>query len=276
MSSTRARLLWSATVLFAITAVILFYGHFANDRLIAETAARIDAGRTLAPEARFAEYVRFATTELRDPTLDELPPGFVRWYYRYNPLHPGPADVLRWGSDYRGQCGSHSAVVIAMLRQHGVPARPLLLCNDRGHVVHTVVEAGIGGRWAVADPTFGIVFRRRDGQLATREEIAADPERFHAQVDGVRNYLPEYDYDSVTLMNWNKLPVVFPLVRRGLELTLGPERTERIAKPLLWLRPRASFGLLCLLVAMTSGLLAIRSRRREREDSGSGWLTGGR
>lgn len=276
MLSTCARLLWTTTALFAMTAAFLFYGHFANDRLIAATAARIDAGRELTPEQRFVEYVRFASTELRDPTFDELPTGFVRWYYRHNPLHPGPADVLRWGSDYRGQCGSHSAVVIAMLRMRGVPARPLLLCNDRGRVVHTVVEADIDGRWVVADPTFDVVFRNRDGRLATRAEIAADPARFHAQVDGVRNYLPEYDYDLVTLMNWNKLPVVFPLVRRGLELTLGPERTERIAKPLLWLRPRASYGLLCLLGAMTSGVLAARTKRRTRGDSGSDWLASSR
>lgn len=266
MKRAVSRILWTAATVFAGLSVLLFMQHLRNDQLIRTTVRRIDAGRAMTSEQRLTTYVEFAARRLRNPTLDEIEPVSVRWYYQLNPLHPGPADVLRWGSDYRGPCGSHSAVVIAFLQVHGIRSRPLLLLDDGGKSVHTVVEMLHEGRWVVADPTYGLVFRTADGRLATHEDLAADTTTFRAQVAGVPGYVSFYDYDDVSLMNWRKIPVLLPVVRATLEATLGPERTRQIAKPLIWLRPRASFGLLSLIAALICVVLALMQSRMEQMD----------
>ncbi len=263
------RALWLLTSAFGVVAVLLFVQHFENDALIARTANRIDGGRPMTPEEHFVRDVQFVAHQLPDQLTNDQRPMLVRWYYRLNPLHPGAADVIRWGSDYRGPCGSHSNVVIALLAVRGVRSRPLLITNDENRVIHTVVEALIDGRWVVADPTYGIVYRRRDGRLATREEIAADPALFHATVKGFPSYNPTYDYDTVTLMNWYKVPVIMPAAKAALNAILGERRADQITKPLLWLRPRASFGVLFLGLALACGTFAARTGRN-RHDSRSG------
>jgi hypothetical protein len=264
--SVRPRLLWVASALLALCSALLFAQHATNDRLIDATATRIDAGRRLTAEQHLVRDVAFARTQLHTNTLATLHPAWVRWYYRWNPLHPGPADVLRWGSDYRGPCGSYSNVVSALLGSHGIPNRLLLIRDDDGAVLHTVVEARIGGRWVVADPSFGIVYRNREGRLATAAELAADTALFRAQTRDVPGYRPEYDYDSVTLMNWRKIPVVMPALKALLDATIGRERADQIAKPVIWVHPRATLGSLCLAAGALLMLGALWSTVRR-----SGW-----
>ena len=222
---------------------------------MADTARRIRGDRVLTPEQLLVRFTDFACANLGNPAFAQLSPP-VRLYYLLNPMHPGPGDVLRWGSDYRGGCGSHTRVVIALLRASGVESRPLFLLNDRGKVIHTVVHAHIEGRWVVSDPYFGIVFRRRDGTLATVEDIAADERRFREQVDRARGYVLTYDYDRVSLMNWEKVPVVLPAVHDALVALIGAERVKAIARPSIWMWPRAMLSAISLALAVLAAGLA--------------------
>lgn len=182
---------WFGAVLLFLLSGVLLAAYKGDRRLIAELAERVDGGRTLTKDQRFALYVGFAHRELRDPSYDEIQSGLVRFYYRFNPLHPGPGDVVRWGSHHRGPCGSHSRVVIAMLESRGVPSRVRLLLDESGKSIHTVVECLADGRWVIGDAAFGIAFRQRDGRPATAEYLATDTAFFHAQVDTVPGYHPE-------------------------------------------------------------------------------------
>ena len=111
------RAAWIGAALFALLSAALFAAYSSERRLMVRLAERIDAGRQLTGDQRLALYVQFARRDLRDPTrLEDIHPWPVALYYRFNPLHPGPGDVVQWGSDYLGACGSHSRVVVAMLR----------------------------------------------------------------------------------------------------------------------------------------------------------------
>ena len=229
-------------------------------------AERIDAGRQLTGAQRLELYVRFARHELRDPQAPgDVHPWPIRLYYVLNPLHPGPGDVVQWGSDYRGSCGSHSRVVTAMLEARGVPSRLRLLLDDRGRSLHTVVEARVGGRWVVGDAAFGVAFVRRDGAPATAAELAADTAYFRAQVDTIAGYQRAYDYNSTTLLNWQKVPVVLPALRAGLVRVLGAKRVAELARPSIWMWPRLFYAWVCLVLSGVCALWALRLSAAARE-----------
>jgi len=255
------RFVWIVTIALALLGLALqiYYRH---DRvMLSRLAVQLDAGRSLTSEQRLERYVAFAHGDLvllRGP--EDLSSGLVRLYYRLNPLHPGPADVLRWGADYRGSCGSQSSVVVALLQARGIPSRHLFVFNRRGESVHDIVEARIGGRWVVADPQFRLVFRRPDGQLATARDLADDKRILHAFADSIPRYAGTYTYDSTGNMNWRKVPVVLPALKALLERTIGPERVSRIVRPGLWMWPKAFYSLVCFALAVCGAALALSMR----------------
>jgi len=262
-----ARLAWTAAALLAVVATLLLWQDSRDHRLIAQAALSLETGRSLTPAQRFEAYLHYAHDAIRkNRSKGEIPSRWVRLYYVLNPTHPGPADVLRWGSDYRGGCGSHVRVVVTMLQAAGMQARPLIVLSPAGKNIHTVVEGWVDGRWVVGDPLYGIAFRDRAGQLATVKELVADRPLFMKQVSGAPGYDKElYDYDQVTLFNWNKIPVLLPAVRRVLVLLLGEARVQDIVRPSLWMWPAEFWSLVCYLGAVVCALigwLAGRSRRR--------------
>lgn len=244
-----------ASVLFLLGAG-LYVAYRSDRQFVAEVAKGVDAGRNLTDAQRLEIYVGYAFHGIRNPRYEEINPWPVRLYYALNPMHPGPGDVLRWGSDYRGGCGSHTRAVQAMLQARGVRSRPLFILDDRGHSIHTVVEARIGSRWIVADPLCGVVYHRRDGALATRQDLAADTVQFRAQVKMIPGYDRRYDYDSVTLLNWKKVPLLLPALRWLLTRIIGPDRVAAIERPEIWMWPRALASLTCLVTAALSAFAA--------------------
>ncbi len=257
------RALWLASAAFAVVGLWLMLAYQADRQLLARTAREADGGPAPTPAERLERYVRFANQSIRNPRYEDLHPLSVKLYYRFSPFHPGPGDVLRWGGDYRGSCGSHVRVVVAMLQSAGIPAHHLQILDTRGHAIHSVVQAEIGGRWVVADALYGIVYRRRDGALATAEDLNLDRPNFRAQVQGVRGYdSTNYDFDQVTSFNWNKIPVLLPTLRKVLVVFLGEERVSQIARPDIWMWPQLCYGLACLAVAVGLALAASRRARR--------------
>jgi hypothetical protein len=257
-----ARPLWIAALVLALGAAGLQAAHQADVRYMAALTRRVDAGRALTDSERVEVYVDYAIHHLRQPRLGELHPWGVKLYYMVNPMHPGPADVVRWGADYRGPCGSYSRVVHTMLNQHRVPNRVVLLQDDRGRPIHTVLEVRVNDRWVVTDPSFGLVFHRRDGALATRADLAADPGLLQAEVDSLPSYDPRYDYSSTTLLNWQKIPVVLPAARALLVALLGETRVAGITRPDIWIWPRELLAAVFLLASSAfAGVAAWRSRR---------------
>src|SRR5262245_34051229 len=95
----------------------------------------------------------------------------------YGILKARPEDVLRYG----GFCGNKSRLLVTLLRTRGIEARVMYVFNtegwtrpDVGHpYVTAIVEVGMGGRWAIADPYIGTFFRRQDGLPAAATDLAA-------------------------------------------------------------------------------------------------------
>jgi hypothetical protein len=245
----RVSVLWLIAVACMALSAGAWLAHRSEVRTLDELARRVRGEGPKSSEEILVTFTDFVHRSIRNPGFSDLPP-LVRAYYWLNPVHPGPGDVIRWGSDYRGGCGSHTGVLVAMLRASGIEARPFFLLDSAGSSRHTVVQARIDGRWVISDPNFGILYRRRDGVLATAQEIAADEPRFEEQVASVPGYNPVFRYDHVALLNWRKVPVLLPALRRLLVFLLGEERVGNLARPDVWMWPRAMLALVGLCGAI--------------------------
>ncbi len=252
-----------AAIAFAVLGLALLAAHAEELVRIRRVAAREVDGEGSTPEQRLSRAVRFVQREVRvNRRPQDVSPWPVRLYYQLSPLHPGPGDVLRWGTDYRGPCGSKSRLVKAILKAGGDAVRLRLLLDDEGTSVHTVVEVRDGDRWILADPTYGIVYHLRDGRGATAEDLGADTALFRAHVDTIPGYGAGYDYDAHTLLNWEKVPILLPAIRDLLTRVMGAERVAEIKRPTLWMYPRLFYALAFLGLALLCLLVRRRLPRR--------------
>jgi hypothetical protein len=250
-------------VVALVVDILAMLSYISDQRFFRSLAHGLVAGRHLSDQDMLALFVDYAHDDLRRPTYRDLPSPLIRLYYKFNPLHPSARNVVKYGCDYRGGCGSSSRVVMALLSAEGIPSRSMILLDGDGRRVHAVVNARIEGRWAVADPLYGIVFLRADSTVATAEDLHADRELFLTNAAHHPTYPAEvYNYDHYALFNWNKVPVVLPAIRRTLVRTIGEERTAAITRPRIWMYPLPAFA--AALSAFTLVLAAIVFLRRRR------------
>jgi len=188
----------------------------------------------------------------RIPPVTALPgrkaPGWVRLYYRIFPFKPDPRTVLRYGTDYRGPCGSRSRVLAALLEAQGIPARLTSLHDPHRRALHTVVEADCGSGWAVLDPTYNLSFPDEEGKLLSAEKLKEREDLFLRITTGKKGtavpyhtFYPQerYTYQDVYPFNWEAVPGVFPAIRSLLSLFIQGEKLDRcIAWPDSYRRPK--------------------------------------
>lgn len=84
-----------------------------------------------------------------------------------------PRRILETGSEY---CGHLSAAMATLLASGGYRVRELHLSNGQAPPgTHAVVEVDYGGAWHLYDPTYGTIYRNRDGAVASYKELRLDP-----------------------------------------------------------------------------------------------------
>lgn len=230
-------------VVALVVDIIAWVSYISDQRFFRSLAEELFEGKRPTDQEILTRFVDYAHKELERPSYEDLPSPLIKLYYRYNPFHPSPRDVIEYGCDYRGGCGSSSRVVMALLSAAGIPSRSLILLDDEGRRIHAVVNAFVRGRWAVADPLYGIVFIRGDSTLVTAEELREDRGLFLSNVTPVPEYPADlFVYDNYALLNWKKIPVIMPAARRVLSRTIGEERTASITRPRIWMYPLPAFA----------------------------------
>jgi hypothetical protein len=153
-------------------------------------------------------------------------------------------------------CGTFSHVLLRSLQAAGIESRYVQMRTRDLWAGHILVEASVGGRWAVLDPLFGLSFRRPDGRLASAEDVHADWAWYSSQVPS--HYPSAYDYRDIRYTNWERSGWTRWLGQTLLPRILGAERAREFSvRPYLskvylvravevaaaW----ACFGLLCLV-----------------------------
>ncbi len=121
-------------------------------------ARRVTAGAATPQEAadRLAAFVYLnVRTPVGAPVIDD-----------------SAADVLIRGFGY---CDQAVFAFVRLLEEVGIRGRVTELRTPDGASPHTVAEVLLGGDWRVYDVFYGFTPRAPDGQVATRQQIVADP-----------------------------------------------------------------------------------------------------
>lgn len=83
-----------------------------------------------------------------------------------------PRRVLETGSQF---CGHLSIAMETLLSVGGYRSRAVhMIDGGQPLASHAVVEVFYNGRWHLYDPTFGLTFRKSDGQLASYNDLRLD------------------------------------------------------------------------------------------------------
>jgi hypothetical protein len=91
---------------------------------------------------------------------------------------------------------------------------------------HMLVEVWSDGRWMVMDPLFDQFFTKPDGSLASFEEVHNNFSYYSKQLHP--DYPKKYQYQDVRYTNWNKIPVVSPLLKKVFDLVYGEKKADQI------------------------------------------------
>jgi len=84
-----------------------------------------------------------------------------------------PREILECGSCY---CSNLALAMAAITAAGNYPTRTVHLSDSPEHqYTHVVVEVYYGDHWHLYDPTYGVFFRNRNGEIASYRELRLDP-----------------------------------------------------------------------------------------------------
>ncbi|MDP2942023.1 MAG: transglutaminase-like domain-containing protein, partial [Candidatus Omnitrophota bacterium] len=69
-----------------------------------------------------------------------------------------------------GYCDQQSGIFVTLLRNRQIPAR-LVFLQDTNGSSHCVSEVLIDKKWRILDVTYGFIFRTKEGEIATFDDI---------------------------------------------------------------------------------------------------------
>jgi hypothetical protein len=145
-------------------------------------------------------------------------------------LHPTTIDLMT----ANGACGSFSYVLARLYEGYHFPVRIAQMKAKGQYAAHNIVEVKTRQGWVVVDPLFDVYFKKPDHGLASFADVQADWENYRKQLPD--NYDSNYSYSGVRYTNWTKVPLLFPAVKKILDLTLGKQKADTISIRTYFLR----------------------------------------
>lgn len=164
----------------------------------------------------------------------------------------------------QGACGSHAYVLARLLQEMNIEIRIPQMTVQGQSAGHIIVEAKTSSGWVVLDALSNVYFTRPDGNLAGFDDVKNNWNYYQRQVPA--NYNMAYRYEGVRYTNWDKIPVVMPLIKNVMYWTMGKERTDSYSLRSLGLNKyKVLFNITLgayLLVILFSINFYIKARRR--------------
>jgi hypothetical protein len=140
--------------------------------------------------------------------------------FKVDYMHPATIDLMT----ARGACGSYSMVLARLLQTYHYAVRIGQMKAGGSFAAHNIIETEINNRWIVLDPTFNLYFVTPDNKLATFKDIKNNWSFYSKQVPS--NYDMNYKYEDVRYMNWEKVPVLFPVAKKIFSAIFGKETID--------------------------------------------------
>ena len=143
-------------------------------------------------------------------------------------------------------CGTATNAFVNLAASSGLESRRLLLLDENRSAKHVVAEVLIDGTWAVADPSYRILWRSPAGKLLSREELR-DETTFRLATQASPNYPPNYTFESTVHIRLGRIPILGRHLRRVLT-AVWPAWEEQINWTLL--AEREPFALLTVSILL--------------------------
>jgi len=130
-------------------------------------------------------------------------------------------------------CGGFSYVLGRLLKELNTNVRFAQMKVDGLFGGHILIEAETPDGWVVLDPLFDISFRKPNGKLASFADVKGDWNYYKQQLPP--GYVMDYSYDDVQYTNWDKIPIIMPMLRSALTIAIGKEKAENFSFRTLFL-----------------------------------------
>ena len=163
-----------------------------------------------------------------------------------------------------GACGSYAFVLCRLLNELNVETRFAQMKVNGEFGGHIIVEAKSNYGWVVLDPSYNLTFKKATGQLANFEEVKHNWAFFKNQVPD--NYNPDYSYSDAQYTNWNKIPVIMPLVKGVLSVVKGEKEANEISIRNIILKKFSLLFNITLVFYVLITLLFIKTYIRQSEE----------
>jgi hypothetical protein len=160
--------------------------------------------------------------------------------FKASVIHPVTYDLMTAS----GACGSYSYILSRLLNELKIPNRIAQMKVDSLYGGHILVEAKTSRGWVVLDGSYDLYFKKANGALAGFEDVKNNWDYYHTQIPS--GYNPNYRYEGVRYMNWDKIPVVMPALKGILTLAIGKKAVNDFSLRSSFLR---KFHLLFLVTA---------------------------
>jgi len=122
-------------------------------------------------------------------------------------IHPLSSDMMTAA----GACGSYANVLCRLLQTLNYKTRLLQMKGGNGQICHIIVEARSSHGWVVLDPLYDLYFLRSDGRMASFDDVSHNWTWYRLQVPA--GYDPIYSYNDARYTNWQKIPVLMPMLK---------------------------------------------------------------
>ena len=171
----------------------------------------------------------------------------------------------------QGACGSYAFILGRLLQEMDIEVRfPQMTVNNQNSG-HILVEAKTSAGWAILDASFNTFFRKQNGQLASFADVHSDWNNYSKQLPA--NYDMSYRYEGVRYTNWDKIPLVMPLIKNVMYWTMGKEKTDSYSLRCLGLKKynllfNITLGAYLLICLFTINLF-IKARRKKAAFAGA-------
>ena len=177
--------------------------------------------------------------------------------YRTEIFHKNDGPVRIGGGGYdgsltgdlmtaNGACGSYADVLSELLETMGFKTRIAQMKVNETWGGHIIAEVQTSKGWVVLDASNDLFFTTPSGSLASFKDVSSNWEYYKAQTP--KNYNQDYRYADVRYTNWEKIPVVMPLLKKALTVLVGTQKVNTISIRPLVLR---KYKVYCLLLVIS-------------------------
>jgi hypothetical protein len=174
-------------------------------------------------------------------------------------LHPATIDLMT----AKGACGSYSLVLARVLQNYHYPVRIVQMKSQGRYAAHNIIEVNVNTQWVVLDPLFDTYFVKPGGVgLASFDDVRNNWDFYKKQLPV--DYNEEYVYADARYTNWNKIPFVFPAIKKILDLILGKKRVDTISLRVHFLRMYDLYYYITFILYVPLLVLTVRKLLRKK------------